>query len=341
VLADFFRPFYKTVTVDAGVGYDSNMRAWYSAVGTWVWKIDVVSMYPTALLMLHEAGRAAVDPRWISVFRQYMAFRRRYSSGDRYVALLNVEHSDYAVYRKPGARPCRSAEVRYYMEAEPRPFREVAEVVNSLPCPAVVVRAKDLAKYVMLIAIGRVKLYDSASWHNLIAYAHYRFMQAVYRFRLHENEDVVGVYVDTAFVFSKPHQFVKYVGEAGYEARIDGGANDAAVILPVNYYISEDVMGAWLIGVEDRRTVDASEAACGEYPTACAAYVNRYVKAGRATDAWCRYAEKTGCVKCLSYGEAAVLECIRKVDIQWGERELKAVMDRFRAQYLTDRLGFA
>jgi hypothetical protein len=344
VIADALRPFYKSVEIYTRDRYESAMHAWYVAVDVPIVKVDVNLMYPTALLQLWRRGLVKADAKYINLIRSLVKYRYQYA--DRYIVALNVLYSDYAVYRKEsGRRQCRTDDVEDYIDAEPTDLDTAVKFLNDAPCWGAVIRVKDLAKYAVLIAVGRIKSYDTASWHALISYAHQRFMSAVWSFRQHEGDEVLGTYVDTAFLFSKHHVFQRYLKEVGFDSKVDAHDQQAVVLLPVNYFLDYNI-GAWLLGVDDKGVQNGVESDCDMYPRVCAFYVNRRGRFEHAGKLWCRYMRKvTDFVQCYETEQYVDIYIARsgvmRVSVNWGERDVLDAVKRAGAEIINYTVGFA
>ena len=344
IVADALRPFYRSVEICTNDRYESAMHAWYTAVDVPIAKVDVNLMYPTALLQLWKQGKVKADAKYIDLIRSLVKYRYKYA--ERYVVALNVMYSDYAVYIKDsGRRPCRTADVQDYIVAEPTDLDTAIKFLHDAPCWGAVVKVKDLAKYAVLIAVGRIKSYDTASWHALISYAHQRFMSAVWSFKQHEGDEVAGTYVDTAFLFSKYHVFQKYLREVGFDSKVDAHDQRGVLLLPVNYFLSYNV-GAWLLGIDDRGVQNGVESDCGMYPRVCEFYVNRHGHFQAAGKLWCKYIRDVAdVVKCYETDQHVDIYIahsgVMRVSVHWGERVVFDAIKRVGAELINYTVGFA
>jgi len=333
----FFHKFYKTIICKpTGATYDSAMRGWYTVIDYPLVKVDVNNMYPTTLLQLVRQGICKAEG--LDVVMRFMAYRTAYYS--KYLVIVNVSESEYAIYRQIGRR-CRSRDVADYIGKEPTDYKTAVETLKSSKCTGIVVSAKDIFKYTVLMAIGRIKHYSTATWHTIISEAHSRFWNAVNRFRLDCPDCLAGIYVDTAFILGNYSDFVSLLNEAGYGAKIDGIDSRAVLINPVNYLVASKI-GAWLIGMADK-SKDAVDVNPDEYPTAKRLYVykNTYVDKHvlKLINAWANYVNSHIGVKLVKVLDRAVVirdkPGIYSSSFRWGviDRELMRIYNVVKVMF--------
>jgi len=333
----FLARFYKSALCKpTPASYEPAMYGWYSAVDYPVTKVDVNNMYPTTLLRLIHIGVCKADG--LDVVMRFMAARARYYS--RYVVVVNVSESDYAVYRQEGKR-CRSRDVKEHIGAEPADYKTAVDALKSTGCTGVVIPAKDLFKYTVLMAIGRIKHYSTATWHTVISEAHSRFYSVVNRFRVDCPDCIAGIYVDTAFLFGGVSGFISLLNEAGYGVKVDGVDPRGTLVSPVNYLVSVK-LGAWLIGVVDRGR-DAVDVPPEEYPTARRLYAYKVAHVDRRSmpivEAWAKYVNRHVGVRLVKVLDRAVAikdtSGIYGASFHWGvvDRELLRINRMLRLMY--------
>lgn len=320
--------------------YQMNMETYYAYTSFPAVKVDVNAMYPTALKMLVSRGLCNCD---ISNIELLTKAREAYS--DKYVVALNNDYSEYAVYAKRGIKPCRKRDIEDYW-GKWFDKEQAVELLNQLQCSGAVIPAKKLFKYVVLIGIGRTKLYDTVTWHAITGYAHELFARAVRQFRLSGGE-VASVYVDTAVVFNRrdAHELIKVLHEYGYGAKVEAEDSSAVHILGVNYKIS-DRIGAWLLGIMDNGpTANMLDQDCAMYSKTCQFYTDKRYTANSYIDTlvvktWHGYVAKyIDFVKLKRIRkDKAVLELkegqIKRIALKWGDKLVKQAVRRVLTAYL-------
>jgi len=193
----------------------------------------------------------------------------------------------------------------------------------------------------VLMAVGRIKHYSTATWHTIISEAHSRFWSVVNRFRVDCKDCVAGIFVDTAFLFGNVYDFMRILNEAGYGVKIDGVDARAVLINPVNYLVATK-LGAWLIGMVDKAG-DAVDVSPDEYPTAKRLYVykNTYVDKHALTtfNAWADYVNRHIGVKLVKVLDRAVVikdkPGVYGSNFHWGmmDRELMRIHNVVKLMY--------